>query len=211
MPTKAKQAQTAKSSIPRLDKALPWILVAAGIIGLICSFIITYDKLQILSNPAFQPNCDLNPIISCGSVMQSDQANVFGFPNPIIGLSAFAVLLTVGAAMLAGATFKRWFWVGLQAGAVLGVIFVHWLAFQTTFRIGALCPYCIVVWIVTITSFWYLLHYNLAHGHIALRGKAGERIKFFIRRHHLDILLVWLLVIAVVILKHFWYYFGRNL
>jgi uncharacterized membrane protein len=194
-----------------LDKALPYILVIAGIIGLICSFVITYEKLQLLANPAYQPNCNLNPIISCGSVMASDQANVFGFPNPIIGLSAFAGLLTVGLVLLAGAKFKRWFWICLQIGTIFGLFFVHWLAFQTTFRIGALCPYCIVVWIVTITSFWYVLMYNLDHRYLTLPGRVGGQVSTFILRHHIDILLVWFLIIAIVILKHFWYYFGRNL
>ena len=29
-------------------------------------------------------------------------------------------------------------------------MFVHWLIFQSLYRIGALCPYCMVVWAVTI-------------------------------------------------------------
>ena len=27
---------------------------------------------------------------------------------------------------------------------------MHWLIFQSLYRIGALCPYCMVVWAVTI-------------------------------------------------------------
>ena len=30
-------------------------------------------------------------------------------------------------------------------------MFVHWLIFQSLYRIGALCPYCMVVWAVTIS------------------------------------------------------------
>jgi len=30
-------------------------------------------------------------------------------------------------------------------------VFVHWLIFQSLYRIGALCPYCMVVWAVTIS------------------------------------------------------------
>ncbi len=39
---------------------------------------------------------------------------------------------------------------GLAAGTLLGTVFVHWLIFQSLYRIGALCPYCMVVWAVTI-------------------------------------------------------------
>ena len=30
------------------------------------------------------------------------------------------------------------------------MVFIHWLIFQSLYRIGALCPYCMVVWAVTI-------------------------------------------------------------
>ena len=44
----------------------------------------------------------------------------------------------------------RWYWAGLATGTALGVVFIHWLIFQSLYRIGALCPYCMVVWAVTI-------------------------------------------------------------
>src|SRR5882757_3410775 len=91
-----------------LPKALPYILVIGGIIGLISSFVISYDKIKLLENPSYQPSCNLNPIISCGSVMKSWQGSAFGFPNPWIGLVAFGVLITIGMSLLAGAKFKRW-------------------------------------------------------------------------------------------------------
>lgn len=192
-----------------LEKFLPWLLIVGGTIGLICSFVITYDKMRLLENPQFQPNCNLNPIISCGSVMQSKQGAAFGFPNPWIGLAAFAVLITVGVALLAGAKFKRWFWLGLEAGTILGLAFVHWLFYQSVYSIQSLCPYCMAVWVVTITTFWYVTLYNIQKGHIPLRGWAATAAAFA-RRHHLDILVLWLLIIAGLILKHFWYYYGRN-
>jgi len=92
-----------------LQKTLPWLLVICGSIGLLASFVILVDKLQLLEDPGRTFLCDLNPIISCGSVMTSDQSHAFGFPNPIIGLVGFAIVITTGMAMLAGATFKRWY------------------------------------------------------------------------------------------------------
>ncbi len=187
---------------------MPWILIIGGIVGIIGSFILTYDRLQIASNSSFVPNCNLNPIISCGSVMTSSEGSVFGFPNSFIGLAAFAAFVTIGVAMLAGAKFKRWFWLGLQAGTILGVIFVHWLFYQSVYTINSLCPYCISVWIVVITSFVYVSFYNVDHGY----WKISSKYKNFYdwkRRHHLDILVSWLVVIALLILKHFWYYYGH--
>jgi uncharacterized membrane protein len=108
-------------------------------------------------------------------------------------------------AIWAGARFRRWFWLGLWAGTIFGIGFVHWLFFETVYRIHALCPYCMVVWVVTITTFWYVTLYNIQAGHLKLNKKVGG----FLVRHHLDILVLWFLIIAALILKHFWYYYGH--
>jgi hypothetical protein len=47
-------------------------------------------------------------------------------------------------------TFPKLFWQLLVSGTMLAVIFCHWLAFQTIFEIGALCPYCMVAWVATL-------------------------------------------------------------
>ena len=194
-----------------LQKAMPYILVICGFIGLLCSLIILYDKIELLKNPDFKLPCNLNPVISCGSVMESKQANAFGFPNPFIGIIGFSVVITIGMAILAGAAkLKRWFWLGLQAGTIFGLLFIHWLFYQSVYHINALCPYCMVVWTMTITLFWYVTLYNIQTGVIKLTGQA-QTIGFFLRRHHLDILILWFLVIAAFILKHFWYYYGQYL
>lgn len=53
------------------------------------------------------------PILSCGSIMRTDQAEAFGFPNPILGVAGFAVIVTVGVVLVGGATLPHWFWIGL--------------------------------------------------------------------------------------------------
>jgi uncharacterized membrane protein len=123
----------------------------------------------------------------------------------MIGIAGFAIIATVGAGMLAGAVFKRWFWLGLQAGVAFAVGFVTWLQFETIFRIQALCPYCMVVWAVTIPIFWYTTLYNLRAGNILTPARLKGAVAF-VQRHHGDILLLWILIIVGVILNHFWYY-----
>ncbi len=197
-------------TLSRLDRWMPWILIIVGVLGIIAAFIITDDKFKILENPNYKPSCSINPIISCGSIMQSEQSNAFGFPNPLIGLIGFPILVTAGVVLLGGAKLKRWFWLGLNIGLLLGVGFVHWLFYQSVYNIQALCPYCMVVWTVVIAGFWYVTLYNIQHGHIKLKGKL-QQVGYFIRKHHLDILVLWYVIIAALILRHFWYYFGRNL
>jgi uncharacterized membrane protein len=202
---------TAKTTLPRsLEIPLSIMLIVGGIIGLISSFVLTWDKMEFLKNPQFHPNCNLNPVISCGNVMTSNQGSAFGFPNPWIGLAGFSVLVTIGVAILAGAKFKRWFWLGLEAGIIAGLVFAFWLLFESVYRINALCPYCLAVDIVVVTLFWYTTLYLVEQKFIPLKGKMLAAAGFA-RRHHLDILVGVFVILIAIILKHFWYYYGQHL
>ena len=79
--------------------------------------------------------------------MMSWQAELLGFPNPVLGLAGFPVVAASGAAILAGGHLRRWYWLALLAGSLTDMALVHWLIFQSLYRIGALCPYCMVVWV----------------------------------------------------------------
>lgn len=166
------------------------MLLLGGLIGLAASAVLTVEKIAILRDPAYVPSCSINPVLSCGSVMTRPQAEVFGFPNPLLGIAGFAVVATVGAALLAGATFRRWFWLGLQAGVTFGAGFVHWLIFQSLYRIGALCPYCMVIWAVTIPIFWYVTLHNLRRR----------------RTFHGGALTLWFVLVLALITEQFWSY-----
>lgn len=128
-------------------------LVLAGAVGLFMSGLILFDKIKLLQDAGFTPACTLNDVVSCTDVMNSSQASAFGFPNPFIGLVGFAVVLTLGVALLAGARFRTWFWYGFLVGLILAVGFVHWLAYEAVYEIEALCPYCMVVWAVVLPLF----------------------------------------------------------
>lgn len=192
---------------PTFIRAVKLLLTIGGIIGFLAAFVLTVEKIELIKNPAYHPSCNLSPLLSCGSVMNTHQASAFGFPNSLIGIAGFAIVTTVGMGLLAGATFKRWFWLGLEAGTIFGVSFIHWLFFQSVYRIGALCPYCMVVWSVTIPIFWYVTLYNLQTGVIAMPEKL-KGVVAFVMKHHADILLVWLLLIVAAILNHFWWYWS---
>src|SRR5262245_3394765 len=139
------------SPFPRL---VPWLLVAGGAVGLVAAFTLTLEKVALLRDPSYVPTCSINPILSCGSVMTKPQAEAFGFPNPLLGVVGFAIVVTVGMALLGGARLPRWFWLGLQAGVVFGAVFVHWLIYQSLYVIGALWPYCMAGGAVTSPIFW---------------------------------------------------------
>lgn len=193
---------------PKLAAALPYILIIGGIIGIICSVILMSDQIQIWKDPQFLPSCNLNPIVSCGTVINSKEGEIFGIPAPFFGLMVFPAILTVGVAMLAGATFKSWFWRLFEAGMVGSVLFALWLFWLSLYRVHAVCPFCLTVDVAVYTVAWYTTLYVIREQHILIpRRLLG--LADFARMHHAEILVTWLLLITALILQHFWYYFGQ--
>ncbi len=180
-----------------------WILVA-GALGLASAFTLTVEKIELLLNPAYVPTCSINPVLSCGSVMITHQASVFGFPNPLIGIVAFTVVVVTGVLAVAKVALPQWYWVGLAIGTGLGTVFVHWLIFQSLYRIGALCPYCMVVWAVTIP----LLAVSAS---VALRPLAANAVLGTLHRWRWSIVAMWFAAVTLMIFVRFWSYWSTLL
>lgn len=172
------------------------VLAAASLIGLLAAFVLAVEKFWLLSNPFYQPSCSISARFSCTSVMTSPQAELFGFPNPLLGIAGFAVVLTTAAALIAGARLSWWYWIGLQVGACLGVVFVHWLMWQSFTQIGALCPYCMVVWAVMIVIFIYVTAETVSRLVERLGHSAPSRM---LLGYHSTITAGWLLLIAAIV------------
>lgn len=190
-----------------LERVLPWIFLIGGIIALIASVLLSVEVFDRLKNPNYVPVCNLNPILSCTNVADSDQAHAFGFPNYFIGIAGYAVVAAIGVVMLAGAKLKRWFWQLVEVGLLFAFAFITWLQFQTLYRIGALCIFCMIVWACTGPLFWCTTLYNLRQGNIPTPARL-KGVVSFAQRHHGDILLLWFLLIIALILARFWYYWS---
>jgi uncharacterized membrane protein len=147
---------------PRPPAAL---LIVTGALGLLASLVLSVDKVQQLQDRIAGAesvfSCDFSAWVSCSSVIASPQSEAFGFPNSFIGVTGFAVVLTLGVVWAARMPAQRWIWGGLQAGTVFGIAFVTWLQFQSIYKIGALCPYCMVVWAVMIPLFVGVTRHSL--------------------------------------------------
>ncbi|WP_240812763.1 vitamin K epoxide reductase family protein [Streptomyces sp. DASNCL29] len=128
----------------------------------------------------------------------------------LLGLGAFAAVTVLGLAVLTGARLHRMLWLALNAGALAGVVFAHWLIHQSLFGLGRLCPYCAVVWAVTITLFWYVTLHNLGRGVIPVPA-AGRGALDLVLETHWILLAGWYGVIAVLVLIRFWSYWSSLL
>jgi len=180
-----------------------WILIA-GVVGLAAAITLTVEKIEILINPDYVPSCSINPVLSCGSVMVTQQASAFGFPNPLIGIVSFTVVVVTGVLALAKVRLPRWYWAGLATGTLLGVVFIHWLIFQSLYRIGALCPYCMAVWAVTIPLL-------LVVGSIALQPSQSNAVARVLYAWRWSLVALWFTALILLILVRFWNYWSTVL
>jgi uncharacterized membrane protein len=139
-------------------------LIIAGLVGLTAAFALTVEKIHKLLHPEEAASCDYSVIVQCGKNLASWQGSLLGFPNPLIGLMAWSVVITVAVGMLAGARYAKWFWQGLNIGAAGALAFVIWLFSQSVFVLGTLCPWCMVTWLATIPFFWVVTFWNMKNG-----------------------------------------------
>ncbi|WP_029114944.1 vitamin K epoxide reductase family protein [Mycobacterium sp. URHB0044] len=185
-------------AVPRASAL--WVLIA-GVLGLAAAVTLTIEKIELLQNPAYVPSCNLNPVLSCGSVMVTPQAAAFGFPNPLIGVVAFSVVVVTGVLAVAKVPLPRWYWAGLAVGTTLGVVFIHWLIYQSLYTIGALCPYCMVVWAVTIPLL-------VVVASIALAPQEGNAVARAIHQWRWSLVALWFTALVLLILVRFWDYWS---
>jgi uncharacterized membrane protein len=176
-------------------------VLIAGAVGLTAALTLTIEKIELLIDPAYVPSCSINPVLSCGSVMVTPQASEFGFPNSLLGIVAFSVVVVAGVLALAKVRLPQWFWAGLAVGTLLGAVFVHWLIYQSLYVIGALCPYCMVVWTMTIPLL-------VVVSSIALRPLAGNAFARAVHQWRWSLVALWFTGLILLIVIRFWAYWS---
>ena len=132
--------------------------------------------------------------------MVTPQASLLGFPNPLLGIVAFSVVVVTGVLAISRVSLPRWYWLGLAGGTLLGVVFIHWLIFQSIYRIGALCPYCMAVWAVMIPLF-------VVVSSIALQPENNAVVRV-LYRWRWSLVALWFAALILLILLQFWYYWS---
>lgn len=177
-----------RPSHPRPTVMAVW-LVVAGVIGWWAAFSLTMERLHLLADPDAIASCDFSILVQCTANLNSWQGSVFGFPNPILGLTGWVAPIVVGVAILAGARFARWFWWLFELGLLFAFGFVLWLIGQSIFVLGTLCPWCMVTWVVTIPTFYVVTLHILREAIVPV----GPRVQ-----RAADSLMGWVPLLAVL-------------
>jgi uncharacterized membrane protein len=190
-----------------LRRTNAWIfstmLFSAGL-SLTASLVLSIDAVRLAADPSVSLSCNLNSVISCGTVATSWQAQLLGFPNAFLGLIAEPVVITIAVASLGGVRFPRWFMLSAQIVYSIGFIFAYWLFYQSMFNIGALCPWCLLITASTTLVFSTLTHVNIRDGNLLLPPRAQAVLKNAVEAG-LDAIVVtiWLLILALLIVLRY--------
>jgi uncharacterized membrane protein len=190
-----------------LRHANGWIfgtMLFSAALSLIASFVLSVDALRLAEDPAADLACNINAVLSCGTVGASWQAHLFGFPNAFLGLVAEPVVITIAVASLGGVRFPRWFMFAAQIVYTIGVLFAYWLFYEAMFTIGALCPWCLLVTVSTTLVFATLTHVNIRDGNLFLPPRLRAALKGAVEAD-LDAILVtiWLLVLTLAVVVRY--------
>ncbi len=179
-------------------------MLVSSLASLVASFVLSVEALHLAEDPNAVFGCDINTVLSCGTVASSWQASVLGFPNAFLGLIAEPVVITIAIASLGGVRFPRWFMLAAQAVYTIGLAFAYWLFYEAMFDIGALCPWCMLVTVATTLVFFEMTHVNIRDNNLYLPRRLHESLSWAVRAH-LDLLLliVWLLVLALLVVVRY--------
>ncbi|HEX7964020.1 MAG TPA: vitamin K epoxide reductase family protein [Candidatus Saccharimonadales bacterium] len=136
------------------------LITAGGVVGLAASFLETIEYQEILKNAHAQLVCNLNSVFSCGNVLNSWQSKIFGFPNSMLCMVFFTLMLTSGLVGLTGGILLPKFRLWLQGIATFFLCFALWFMWESTFRVLALCILCLFCLAGLLTLNWGWLRMN---------------------------------------------------
>ena len=146
-------------------RALAVFWIVAGVLGWIVSFLLYLEYVGQLTDADPIVSCEFGVIITCGPNLLAPAGNLLGFTNAIIGITLFTGPVYAGVSALAApAGLRIWYWRVYSLFVLAGFLLVHYFAWRSIFEFGSLCPWCMVVWLVTIPLFWFTLGWSLRDG-----------------------------------------------
>lgn len=184
-----------------------WIfssMLIGSVISLIAALVLSVDSYLIAKNPNISLSCNINSIISCGTIAKTTYNSLLGFPNSFLGLMFEPVVMTVAIAGLVGIKFPRLFMLAAQTIYTLAFIFAYYLFFIGLFAIGAVCPWCFLVTLSTTFVFFSITRFNIREGNLYLPEKVSVWAKGFIEKDFDKLILATLVFAdcAILVLKY---------
>ncbi|MEI7918028.1 MAG: vitamin K epoxide reductase family protein [Candidatus Saccharibacteria bacterium] len=179
------------------------VILVTAVLGLLAAFVLSVDAVVLAKDSKAVLSCNINPIINCGAVANSPYSSMLGFPNSFLGMMVEPVFVIVAIAGLYGVKFPRQFMFGVQIAALFALIYAFFLFDISVNIIQALCPWCLLVDVVTIIMVAAITRYNIIDDNLYLSKKVSAKFKEFVVRDFDKFAAALLIVlgIATIIVK----------
>lgn len=187
-------------------KASFMVLLFAAVAALIAAFVLSLEKIHLMSDPDAVLSCSLNFVLNCSTVMQSWQSGVFfGIPNMFIGLMAFPVLITVAvSALWGGLKFNKGFLRAMFIGVLMGTVFAYWLFFSSLYDIQVLCPWCLVVTTACTLMLAAVTHIAIREKVLGFKSEVQKKLDSLLDNgYHQLIVAAWLVTMVLLVFIKF--------
>lgn len=204
MPTKTKVMSTSVSSKKRQNQWIFGSVLVGSLLGLLASFVLSQEALQLASNPNAVFSCSVNLVLNCATVAKHASSHILGFPNSFLGMMTLPIMATIAVAGLAGVKFPRWFMRATLVGALLGLLFASWMFYESYFVIQALCPWCLLTDVSMLVVFFAIARYNTREGYLCAKGKLADYAKVCVDKNYdiLSLVVIIVLIVVAIILKY---------
>lgn len=179
-------------------------MLVSSLIGLVAALVLSIEALTLAENPFADLGCNINSVLSCGTVGASWQASLLGFPNAYLGLIAEPVVITLSVAALGGVRFPRWFMLSAQVVYFIGFAFAFWLFYQSYFVIGALCPWCLTITVTTTLVFVSMTRVNFLDNNFRLSADAYRTVSGWLRAgaDTLGAIILFAILAGMIVIKY---------
>jgi uncharacterized membrane protein len=177
---------------------LAFIIIFFGLIGFFASFTLTLDKIEIIKRPDYIPACAINTVFNCGTVMRTKYAEIFGFPNSLMGISGYSLAVITGIFLTQVRKYsKAVTWITFIP-TLLGFLISYYWLYLSSQVIGVFCPWCLLSTASSTFIFFAVVTINLQENNFGLKP---ELAKYFNKKitggWHFPILILW--VVAAII------------
>ena len=179
-------------------RMLSGAMLLFALVGLVASVVLSIDALVLAGNPDAELACSINSVFDCATVGASEQSKIFGIPNAFLGMLLQGALVAIAVALLAGAKMPRWYMAALNGLLIVSALYGHWLLYQSTFVIRALCLWCLTLLVCTVLTLYVVTKWNILDGNLFLKGDADARARSFVRAGWLEIALIAWFALTVV-------------
>ncbi|MCO4763050.1 MAG: thioredoxin domain-containing protein [Myxococcales bacterium] len=127
---------------PRVSRSWVAMTLTLASVGIALALYLVNVKLRLEFDPSFQSSCNFGSKLNCDLVQTSAQSLAFGFPLALWGAVTYGAVLLLGIAALRPGRHGRAIVGLLAAGGIVVCLHSVYLAYLSSFVIGAYCVYC---------------------------------------------------------------------